>query len=68
MHQHGYCLIEQCIYKMCMHLRPRLCSRMSYDLPHFSMTSCRSSCPEMLGPSNILCNDQPLRSSIDKRR
>ena len=42
---------------------PRLCKRTSYDLPHFSITSCLSSCPEMLGPSNNLVHIVAFRYS-----
>ena len=35
-------------------LRPRLCSRTSYERPHFVTTSSRSSWPVMVGASNIL--------------
>ena len=49
--------------RKCVHLRPLLCSRMSYDLPHFSMTSSRNSCPEMLGLSNILCSNKRFKRS-----
>ena len=58
LHQQGSCLIGQGVIGIDYHLRPRLCSRMSYDLPHFSTTSSRSSCPDMLGPSNILCDNK----------